>query len=214
MIVSVLALAACVQDVAKDKVEAKVEEVPAAAAAAKPETPAPAAEIELPGEIWMVDPGTSSITALGAKITQTHPIVFHEFSGKMGVADGKLAGVAFEVDMPSLEADVAKLTTHLKTPDFFDVETYPKSTFVSTMITEGSDIEGMTHTVKGDFTIHGKTKRTTFPAKVTMDGDKLSAETEFALNRQDFGVTYPGRPDDLVQDKVVLTVKLNAANPG
>ena len=30
------------------------------------------------------------------------------------------------------------------------------------------------------------------------------------INRQDFGVTYPGRKDDLIQDKVVMTVKLVA----
>ena len=71
----------------------------------------------------------------------------------------------------------------------------------------------MTHTVAGDFTIHGETKRITFPAKIEVNGDDVHASTEFALNRQDFGVTYPGRPDDLVQDKVVLTVDFHASKP-
>jgi polyisoprenoid-binding protein YceI len=50
----------------------------------------------------------------------------------------------------------------------------------------------------------------TFPAKVDMGADQVSATTEFVINRQDFGVTYPGRPDNLVQDNVVLTIELTA----
>jgi len=215
MIVSLLALFACVEDVSKDKVEAKVEEVPEAAAKTEAEPVAVEdAAPALPGEVWTVDRESSTVKALGAKITQTHPIVFHSYEGQVGVEDGKLAGIAFSVDMSSLEADVPKLTEHLKTPDFFDVSNHPKATFTSTEVTEGSDVEGMTHTVKGTFTIRGETKLVTFPAKVELSEDALTAATEFALNRQDFKITYPGRPDDLVQDKVVLTVELKAAKPG
>ncbi len=39
------------------------------------------------------------------------------------------------------------------------------------------------------------------------------AETEFALHRQDFGITYPGKKDDLIQDKVVMTVMIVAKKP-
>jgi hypothetical protein len=41
----------------------------------------------------------------------------------------------------------------------------------------------------------------------------VTGETEFAINRLDWNIAYPGAPDNLIQDKVVLTVKLVAPNP-
>ena len=50
----------------------------------------------------------------------------------------------------------------------------------------------------------------TFPAKLEVAPDSVKASTEFVINRQDFAITYPGRPDDLVQDNVVLTLSFVA----
>ena len=208
MMLSLLALVACVEDVAKDKVEAEVAEVEP-----KEEVEAPEAAPAATGEAWMVDASQSKIEALGAKVTATHPIVFPDYEGKVMVADGKVTGVEFTVQMGTLAADVDKLTEHLKTGDFFDVAQFPTAGFTSSMVKEGSDAEGMTHTITGEFTIHGMTKQITFPAKVEASAESVSASTEFALDRQDFGVTYPGMPDDLIQDKVVLTIELTAAKP-
>ena len=196
-------LTGCVEDVATDKVEAVVEDVEPAEPKAK--EPAPAA-----GTAWTVVKERSTIKALGAKVTATHPIDFKRWKAEVSVDEGKLAALSYTVEMDSLEADHPKLTEHLKNEDFFDVPNHPTSTFASTQITEGSDVEGMTHTVEGTMTIRGKAKSVTFPVKVQTKEGKLMAETEFALNRQDFGVTYPGRKDDIVQDKVVMTVKLVA----
>ena len=44
-----------------------------------------------------------------------------------------------------------------------------------------------------------------------MTPTEVTAKTEFVVNRQDFEVTYPGKPDDLVQDNVVLQVAFVAA---
>lgn len=205
---SFLLLTACVEDVSKDKVEATVEEAPVEEPAVeKPQTP------EAAGTAWAVDPAKSKLEALGAKITATHPIVFKDYSGQVTVDGDTVTGVSFTVQMATLEADHPKLTDHLKTEDFFDVASFPTAEFKSAAVKAGSETEGMTHTVSGDFTIRGQTKRITFPVKIEINGDDVHASTEFALNRQDFGVAYPGRPDDLVQDKVVLTVDFHAAKP-
>ena len=155
----------------------------------------------------------SSIGALGAKITATHPITFKDFDAQVMVADGKLTALSYTVQMATLEADHPKLTVHLKNEDFFDVPNHPTSSFKSTAITEGSDAEGMTHTVTGTMTIRGQEKTVTFPVKVETKPQGMVASTEFAINRQDFGISYPGKKDDLIQDKVVLTVRL-IAKPG
>ncbi len=199
---------ACVEDVGTDRVKARVEDVPAeqlrrAADPSKPAAP-PIGKITP----LKVDPEQSSIRALAAKITAKHPIDFKTFSGKVGLVQGKLATISYEVVMKDMVADHPKLTTHLLDADFFDVGKYPTSTFVSAKITEGSATEGMTHTVSGDFMIHGITKRLTFPAKIDITDSEVRASTEFVIDRNDFGMTYAGRADDLIQDNVRMNIEL------
>ncbi|MCB9675980.1 MAG: YceI family protein [Alphaproteobacteria bacterium] len=188
-----LTLPACVADVAKDKVEATVEE-------AKTEAPAPAK-----GTTWAVDRDQSTLKALGAKVTATHPIVFNDWKGSVKVDGDDVTSIEFVVQMDSLEADHPKLTSHLKDEDFFDVPNHPTATFVSTSIEPGGEGQA-THTVTGNLTIRGNTKSVTFPAIVAKTGDAVTASTEFSIDRQDFKVSYPGRADDLVQDNVLLTI--------
>jgi polyisoprenoid-binding protein YceI len=219
-----LTLTGCVEDVAKDKVEAVVEDVKekggdhdeaagddhgeAAGDDHDAEAPAAAAGVE-----WALLKEKSSINALGAKITATHPITFKDFDAKVMVDGGKLTGLSYTVQMGTLEADHPKLTAHLLNEDFFDVANFPTSTFESSKITEGSDTEGMTHTVEGTLTIHGMSKMVTFPVNVDVKPKGIKASTEFAINRQDFGVVYAGKADDLIQDNVVMTVVLVAQDP-
>ena len=201
----ILALTACVQDVGEGKVKAKVENAPAAAVEAAAKA-APAAS-----DVYAVDPAQSSIKALGAKVTATHPIDFKSFKGKVAFDGDKPNKVTFEVAMDSMEADHPKLTTHLLNADFFDVEKYPTAGFASTEIKEGSDEEGYAYTVTGVFGIHGVQKQLTFPANFAKTDTGVKANTEFVINRQDFGIAYPGRPDDLIQDNVRMTISFVAA---
>jgi polyisoprenoid-binding protein YceI len=193
------ALSGCVEDVGKDKVAAEVADV----------EPTQKTEPEATGETWAVDASQSTLKALGAKISATHPIDFKEWSGSVKVDGDTLTAVSFTVQMASLESDHPKLTTHLKDADFFDVPNHPTSTFESTKIEAGGK-DGATHTVTGALTIRGKTKQVTFPATIAVNDGTATAKTEFVIDRQDFGVTYPGRPDDLVQDNVVLTIDFTA----
>lgn len=200
LILATLLLTACVEDVGEGKTAATVEDVPAATA------PAPAAT----GTELAVDPAKSSIRALGAKVTAKHPIDFPDYKATVAVDGDTLTGITYEVQMASLVADSERLTGHLKNEDFFDVPNHPTSTFKSTEIKKGSDAEGATHTVTGEMTIRGTTKRVSFPATIEIKDDAVTAKAEFVLDRQDFKVTYPGRPDDLVQDNVVLNVAFTA----
>ncbi|MFK7931033.1 MAG: YceI family protein [Myxococcota bacterium] len=208
LIAAALTLSACVADVGKDKVKADVQDI-------KPETthsdaaapaPAPAA-----GTALKVDVANSHINALGAKVTATHPIMWKGFEGQVMMDGETFTGVSFTVDMATMEADVPKLTEHLKAPDFFDVAAHPTATFKSTEVKAGSDKgEGYTHTVVGEFMVHGMTKQLTFPAKVAITPEAVKAETEFVIDRTWFGVTYAGRADDLIQNNVKMNIDLSA----
>lgn len=206
-------LAACTEDVSKGKAVATVTDAPAAtdAPATPAATDAPAAD----KKTLTVDVARSKLGALGAKVTATHPIDFPTYTATVDVAGGQVVGLSYEADMASLVSDDADLTGHLKNEDFFDVPNHPKSTFKATSITAGAtgeNAEGMTHTVTGDLTIRGTTKRVSFPAKIEIKADVVEASTEFAIDRKDFNIVYAGRADNLIQDKVVLKVQFVAPN--
>jgi polyisoprenoid-binding protein YceI len=192
------ALSACATDPGEGVAKAEIAEATTEAA--------PAA-----GLTWHdVDASTSKLSALGAKVTAQHPIIFHTFTGQIGLTDGKVEGIKYTVEMKDLEADHPKLTAHLLEEDFFDVAKHPTSGFESTKIVEGSKTEGATHTVSGNLTIRGNSKAVTFPATIEIKGSDVTAKASFVIDRQDFKITYPGRKDDLIKDNVALTIELNS----
>ena len=91
---------------------------------------------------------------------------FKEFSGKLDPATGDLTAstIKVEINAGSLYSDVGKLTQHLKSPDFFGVDTYPKASFVSSkieIVVDGSN----THKITGELTLHGVKKEMPFPPR-------------------------------------------------
>jgi len=54
------------------------------------------------------------------------------------------------------------------------------------------------------------TKSISFPATIKVRGDTVDVDAEFAINRKDFGIVYPGMPDDLIRDDVLLKLQLRA----
>ena len=70
---------------------------------------------------------------------------------------------------------------------------------------------GSTHSITGNLTLHGVTKSIAFPAKVAIaENGGVTFDTEFAINRKDFGIVYPGKTDDLIRDEVVLRLNVKA----
>jgi len=153
-----------------------------------------------------VNPSNSKVEFVGAKVTASHPGGFTDFSGKVELGDPiEKSQIEVTIQTASLYADKSKLSKHLKSADFFDVAQFPTATFRSTEIKK----DGEGHTITGDLTLHGVTKRISFPATVAVTGATLSANAEFSINRQDFGINYPGMRDDLIRDLVVIKLSLN-----
>ena len=154
----------------------------------------------------------SKIEFTGSKVTGKHEGGFKTFSGYFNVKDGKPVGNDHKVtiEMSSTFADAEKLTGHLKSPDFFDVEKYPQTTFDVTELKENS---ASSYTVSGNFKLHGVEKNISFPAEVTKNGDNVKIKSTFNINRKDFGIVYAGKADDLIRDEVVIRLDLEA-KPG
>jgi len=154
----------------------------------------------------------SQVNFVGSKVTGSHTGGFKNFTGYFTLKDGAPVGTDHKVviDMNSTFSDSEKLTGHLKSPDFFDTEKFPQSTFDVTSITKTADTS---YTVAGNFTLHGVTKNISFPATVSQTGDTVKIDAKFDINRKDFGIVYAGKADDLIRDEVVIELKLEA-KPG
>ena len=155
---------------------------------------------------------SSSITWVGSTVTGSHDGGFKSFTGEVVLVDGdpSKSSVHIAIDTTTLWADNDKLTGHLKSPDFFDVEAHPEATFHSTAIRPAAD---GAYEITGDLTLHGVAKSITFPASIEMVEGSVTAQAEFVLMRNDFGLVYPGKPDDLIRNEVVVRFDLRTAMP-
>jgi len=155
------------------------------------------------------DPAASTIDFVGSKLTGDHTGSFKAFTGEATVEGTTPKSVRFTIETGSVTSDDEKLTGHLKSPDFFDVEKYPKAEFASTAIVAKTAAGGATHEVTGDLDLHGEKKSITFPAALTVDERSAKGTAEFKINRKDFKIVYPGMPDDLIKDEVLLKISLS-----
>ena len=171
----------------------------------RPQSRTSAAPKELPkgAEPLKFGPETSKIEFTGSKVTGSHNGGFKSFEGTWDLVAAKPedSRLQAEIAMDSTFTDTDKLTGHLKSPDFFDVAKYPKSTFESTGIQAGSTdakAKNATHTVTGNLTLHGVTKSIQFPAKIAVAPEAATLDSEFFINRKDFGISlsrHDQRPD-------------------
>ena len=160
-------------------------------------------------ETLVISPENSKVEFVAAKVTRSHNGSFKQFNGTIDLLgnSAEQSRVTIEIETGSVVTDEDQLTGHLKTADFFDVAKYPKATFVSTKI-EPSATGGATHIVSGNFDLHGVKASISFPATIQIAPDNVSVNAEFAINRKDFGILYPGKADDLIRDGVVIKLSL------
>ena len=151
----------------------------------------------------------SKLTFVAAKVTRKHEGEFNVFTGAIELVQKGTSIATLEVATGSITTDDPKLTSHLKTPDLLDTSKFPKARFISTMVKAGGE-GGKSHTVTGNLELHGVTRSITFPASVTVTPEGVTASAEFVIKRQDFGIVYPGMPDDLIKDEVLIKADIHA----
>jgi polyisoprenoid-binding protein YceI len=131
---------------------------------------------------------------------------FEKFSGeaKVDPAVGTVTSLTVDIDTTSLKTDIEKLTDHLKSPDFFNVNEHPTAKFESTKIETGADGQS---TITGNLTLLGVTKEISFPAKVAVQDGKVTMQAEFTIDRSEFGMTYG---EGKVEYPVQMTVSVGS----
>jgi polyisoprenoid-binding protein YceI len=161
-------------------------------------------------ETFPITTGDSKVEFVASKVTRTHNGSFKQFSGSIDLVNNspEQSRVSIDIQTNSVMTDEDDLTKHLQTPDFFDVAKYPKATFASTKI-EANTAGGGTHTITGNFDLHGVKKSISFPATIRVAADTVSVNAEFSINRKDWGLLYPGKADDLIRDGVVIKLSLS-----
>ncbi len=173
----------------------------------------PATKPVTKGEAVALSPENSKVEFTGSKVTGKHDGGFKAFTGTIDLVNAKPeeSSVFVDIDMNSVFTDSDGLTTHLKSPDFFDVAKFPKASFYLTKIVPDAAKGAGFYTATGDFILHGQTKSITFPAKITVTDADVAVDSEFSINRKDFGIIYAGKTDDLIRDDVVIRLNLKGA---
>jgi len=173
----------------------------------------------LTGTALPLDTAATRIEWTAAKVTRSHDGGFRRFDGALYLDGEALTGAEVVIDAASIYSDTDRLTGHLKSDDFFGVEANPEARFRTTAIepltaADTVGLAGATHRVTGLLTMAGQTNQVSFPARVTVAPDAVTAEADFIIDRQHWGLTYPGQPDDLIRDEVRIRLHAVAPRPG
>jgi polyisoprenoid-binding protein YceI len=157
------------------------------------------ADLQIPGFVagtWTID---TVHTHIGFVIK--HMMVskvrgsFGTFSGEIVTAENPLdSTVNVTIDATSIDTKNQMRDDHVRSADFFEVESHPSITFTSTKVR----FEDGDFFIDGNLTIRGVTKPVTLDVDTPEFGPSMqggtkagfSATTE--INRGDFGVSYNG----------------------
>lgn len=147
-------------------------------------SPSPEADEKVP-----VKASESKVTWKAYKVTGSHTGTVDLKEGNLIFNEGVLSGGQFVVDMSSLVAtdlegeSKQKLEGHLKSDDFFGVESHPSATLVFTGVSQKGK---NSYEVTGDLTIKGITKPVTF--ELSVYGNKATAALK--IDRAQYNVRY------------------------
>lgn len=119
---------------------------------------------------------------------------FLKWSGTVEADDaGAITGLTASIETASVDTREAQRDGHLRSADFFDAETHPSMTFVSSAIR--GDVNG-SFAVDGTLTIRGTSRPVTLDVSFTGGGKDPWGNTRRGyravtrIDRRDFGLTW------------------------
>jgi polyisoprenoid-binding protein YceI len=145
---------------------------------------------------WNIDPAhTQTSFAVRHLVITTVKGEFGKTAGTIRIDDADIARSSVEatIDASTISTRNADRDAHLRSPDFFDVATYPTATFRSTRV-EKAGKDGLK--VTGDLTLRGVTRPVVLDVTLSPEVKGMRGETRrgFAattrINRQDYGLKW------------------------
>ena len=155
------------------------------------------------GETLIVDTTNSRIRFTGHGVGKNHPGTFKLSSGEVTINNNQVTGGNFIINIRSMDLEQkggmfdSKLHPHLMSGDFFDAEKFGTAKFEITKVDpyqanngDTSIVEGANFTVSGNLTIKDVTKNISFPAKIDLDNNRLTAKGKFNIDRRQWNMNY------------------------
>lgn len=152
------------------------------------------ARLPIPSGTWVIDPKHSAVTfqIKHMGFARIHG-QFRAFEGRIEVDEHGTLTASGAVDATSIDTNQAKRDDHLRSPDFFDVERFPRIAFEVSGV---EPLDGDVMRLTGPFTMHGVTQELELRAHVGgiaegHDGNRrLGLAIEGEVDRAAFGVDY------------------------
>jgi polyisoprenoid-binding protein YceI len=177
-------------------------------------------ETTIPGYVagtWAIDPVHSEVG-----FTVRHMMVskvrgkFDAFEGEIVTADNPLdSRVTATVDLTSIDTGSADRDNHIRSSDFFEVDTYKTMTFRST----GLRVDGDDYVLEGDLELKGVTKPVSLRLELggfgpdAYGGTRAGFSATGEIKRSDFGVDFNAVLETggfVVSDKVTINLEIEA----
>ena len=168
---------------------------------------------------YAIDPTHSRIgfVARHAMVTKVRGS-FNEFdgSGYFDAENPAASHLQLTIKAASIDTRNADRDAHLRSNDFFDMDTYPEITFASTAVEQ---VDAESYRVTGDLTIKGVTKPVTVDFEYTgtavdpYGNQRIGLEGKTTINRKDWGVNWNAALEAggvLVSEKVTLEFEVSA----
>ncbi|TYB79549.1 YceI family protein [Bizionia myxarmorum] len=180
-----------------------------------------AAEVTEVSTKYLVDTEASTIMWKGFKPTGSHTGTIKVESGVFTLNGDAVESGSFIIDMASLNVtdlpvdseDHAKLSGHLKSPDFFDVEAFPASAFEVTGFTN----ENGKAMLSGNLKMKDTENNVTIPVTVTENNGSVTITSEtFTIDRSKWNVKYGSKSffdnlgDKFINDEMELQLTITA----
>jgi polyisoprenoid-binding protein YceI len=174
---------------------------------------------QIPTGTYTIDASHSRVgfVARHAMVTKVRGS-FNEFdgTGSFDAANPSAAQLQLSIQAASIDTRNADRDAHLRSNDFFDMDTYPEISFVSTAVEQtGDDV----YQVTGDLTIKGVTKPVTIEFEYTgtavdpYGNTRIGLDGKTTVNRKDWGVNWNAALEAggvLVSEKVTLEFEVSA----
>ncbi len=174
----------------------------------------------IPGYVagkWSIDPVHSEVG-----FSVRHMMVskvrgrFTEFSGELVTGERpEESSVTAEISLSSINTGNDQRDAHIRSADFFEVETFPTMTYHST----GVRVEDGDFVVDGDLTLKGVTKNV--PLRLELNGfgpdayggTRAGFTATTGINRRDFNVNFSAPMQNggaVVADKITIHLEIEA----